>query len=172
MRGPAATLMRSVLLLWLGLSLAACGFHLRGSVELPPVMARSFVEAGQAGELAAEVRGLLQSSGVQVVSSRGDATVVIRLLGEQRQRRVIAVDTSGAASAYELTYQVRFELRDGEDAVLMPPQSLSRSRDLNFDGGNVLGKSREEEQIYAALRTDLATAILQRIQYGLPRVSQ
>jgi LPS-assembly lipoprotein len=167
MRNPSAALLTSVLLV-VGLSLSACGFHLRGSVQLPPVMARTYVEAGRAGELAEDLRELLRSSGVQLVGSKPEASAVIRLLGDQRERRVIAVDTSGAASAYELSYQARFELLDGDGAVLLGGQSLSRSRDLNFDGANVLGKSREEEQIYAALRSDVAAAILQRIQYGLP----
>jgi len=157
------------LLLLLGLILSACGFHLRGDIQLPAVMAHTYVEAGQAGELAAEIRAQLGAAGGEPAGNRAQASAVLRLLGEQRQRRVIAVDSSGAASAYELSYQASFELLDAEGAVLLARQSLTRSRDLSFDGGNVLGKSREEEQIYQALRADVAAAILQRIQYGLPR---
>jgi len=172
MRSVAAPLLKFTLLLLLGLSVSACGFHLRGSVTLSPMMARTYVEAGQSVELAAELSDLLQSSGAQLVTQRLEAKAVIKLLGEQRQRRVIAVDSNGAASAYELSYQASFELLDGDGAVLMARQLVSRSRDLSYDSGNVLGKSREEEQTYRALRAEVAAAILQRIQYGLPRESK
>jgi len=162
---------RALQLLLLGLSLSACGFHLRGSVKLPPVMARTYIDAGQADELATELGGLLQGSGVELVVSRGQATAVIRLMDEQRRSRVTTVNTSGAASSYELSDQVDIELQGPDGEVLLPRQTLSRSRDLNFDGSNVLGKSREQQQIYSALRRDLAAAILTHIQYGLPRAA-
>ncbi|MBD3671817.1 MAG: hypothetical protein HUJ29_13690 [Gammaproteobacteria bacterium] len=155
-------------LMGLILSLSACGFHLRGSVALPAVMEKSFVEAGQYRELGQALEQRLRGAGMQLVASEAEASAVIRLLGEQRQRRVIAVDTSGQASAYELSYTVSFELHDGAGETLLGRQSLSSSRDLNFDAANVLGKSREEAQIYEALREAAASSILQRIQYALP----
>jgi len=149
------------------LLLAGCGFHLRGSVELPAAMARTYVDGEHYPDLVRSLRDQLQGSNVQLVESAVTATAQIHLLSETRSRRILSVDAgTGQANVYELVYQVRFELLDAKGQVLLPAQTLSRSRDLNISGGNLLGKSSEEQQIYAGLLLSMASAILQRIQYS------
>ena len=150
----------------LPLFLSACGFHLRGTVLLPVEMAQTYVEAGKYPDLARALRDQLQGSNVTLVSSVSVATAVIRLQSESRSRRILSVDSNGQANAYELVYQVSFDLVDMHGESLLPTQSLSRSRDLNLSGDNLLGKSREEQQIYDTLLLNMASAILQRIQYA------
>jgi len=148
------------------LLLAGCGFHLRGSVELPAAMASTYVDGERYPDLVRSLRDQLQDSNVHLVESAATATARIHLLSETRSRRILSVDTNGQANAYELVYQVRFELLDADGKILLPAQTLSRSRDLNISGGNLLGKSSEEQQIYDGLLLSMASAILQRIQYS------
>lgn len=160
---------RAVLLLWLSATLSACGFHLRGEVQLPPVMARPYIDAGRSPELASDLEDLLKGNGITPVDSRDAASSVIRLTGESRNRRLTTVSVSGTASGYELSYQAGFEVVAADGQVLLGQASLSRSQDISLTANNnILGKSREEEQIYTRLRRAVAGAILQRIQYSLP----
>ena len=157
---------RYIRLLLLSMLLSACGFHLRGTVELPALMASTYVDGDRYPDLSRSLRDQLQGSNVRLVDTASRATAQIRLLGETRSRRILSVDTNGQANAYELIYQARFELVAADGKVLLANQSLSRSRDLNVSGGNLLGKSREQQQIYQALVPAMAIAILQRIQYS------
>jgi len=154
------------------LLLAGCGFHLRGTVELPAAMANTYVDGERYPDLVRSLRDQLQGSNVRLVESATTATARIHLLSETRSRRILSVDANGQANAYELVYQVRFELLDAEGKILLPAQTLSRSRDLNVSGGNLLGKSSEEQQIYDGLLLSMVSAILQRIQYSRLGVSQ
>ncbi|MDH5185091.1 MAG: LPS assembly lipoprotein LptE [Gammaproteobacteria bacterium] len=146
--------------------LSACGFHLRGTVVLPASMANTYVDGERYPDLTRALRDQLQGSNVRLVESASNATARIRLLSATRSRRILSVDANGQANAYELIYQVSFELLDAEGGILLPSQSLVRSRDLNVSGDNLLGKSSEEEQIYDSLLLSMASAILQRIQYS------
>lgn len=149
------------------LLLGACGFHLRGTVELPAAMVSTYVDGERYPDLARSLRDQLQASNVRLVESVVNATARIHLINETRTRRILSVDVNGQANAYELIYQVSFEVLDTEGKTLLPLQTLSRSRDLNVSGGNLLGKSSEEQQIYDSLLLAMASAILQRIQYRL-----
>lgn len=154
------------LLVSASLLISACGFHLRGTVVLPAIMANTYVDGEQYPDLTRSLRDQLQGSNVRLVESARDATARIHLLSETRSRRLLSVDINGQANAYELIYQVSFEVLDVEGEILLPRQNLSRSRDLNVSGGNLLGKSREQQQIYDSLLLSVASAILQRIQYS------
>lgn len=157
---------RYIWLLVMALLLSACGFQLRGTVELPAIMANTYVDGDRYPDLSRSLRDQLQGSNVQLVESAAIASAQIRLLSETRGRRILSVDVNGQANAYELVYQVSFELVDADGKILLARQSLSRSRDLNVSGGNLLGKSREQQQIYDTLVLSMASAILQRIQYS------
>lgn len=149
------------------LLLTACGFHLRGSVQLPPELSEMAVlDAAPATDIAPELRSGLKGTGVQVNAL---ALMVLQIKAEQYGKRVLSVDTSGRAQEYGLSYTVRFLLKgigaDGEQAaVWLAEESVSLSRDLRFDATAVLGTENEEVQLKAEMRQDAVLQILRRLQ--------
>jgi LPS-assembly lipoprotein len=165
--------MRLLFTLLLLLSLTACGFHLRGSVKLPPELATINVQdARPATDIAPALRNALKSAGTQVSDS---AAMVLQLTAEQYGKRVLSVDSAGRAQEYGLSYTVHFLLKgvgaEGENETLwLAEQAVTQTRDLRFDAAAVLGTESEEAQLKAEMRQDAVLQILQRLQAAKPAV--
>jgi len=148
--------------------LSACGFQLRGSVELPPVLSVTMLQSNDPWEgVAAALRIELESAGAEITTRADDATAVLKLTGERSQRRVLSVGSAGRASEYELFEEIRFSLQDSDGGVLLKKQTLNMTRDLVFDENQLLGKVSEAEVLREQMRRALARQIITRIRASL-----
>ncbi len=146
------------------LLLSACGFKLRGSVELPPVLQDTYIEsANPFTGMARILRTELQVAGANVLEDRGSATAILVIHHERSENRVLSVGSSGRATEYELYDEVSFSLQDPDGKHLVKPQTLSQTRDLVFDENEVLGKISEAEGIHRQMRANLARQVIMRI---------
>ncbi|MGB5736845.1 MAG: LPS assembly lipoprotein LptE [Thiohalocapsa sp.] len=163
-RSRIGTLVSLVLLALL--SLAGCGFHLRGAVDIPPELSPLYIQSG--GLVGEAIEGRLAGSGVQLTNAATEAGMILRVLSQSRNSRVVAVDINGRALAYALTYRVTFEVQDAAGQILMPRQSitLDRTFDDNPDVA-VLGKELESDIIYEDLVSDAADQVLLRLRAGI-----
>ena len=132
--------------------MTACGFRLRGSIEVPDILRQTHI-AGTAAfsELNQELKRVLQRSGSKVLSQPGNAKSIITISGEKFRRRVLTVDAQGRASEYELQYRYNFSIRNADGEIIVRDQTIDLTRDYQFDPNNVLAKDAEEAQI----RTDM-----------------
>ena len=151
-------------LLALVLGLASCGFQLRGSVQLSPALANTFVDGDEFSFLVRELRNLLETEGAVVPQRKEDAATVIKILKEDSQRRVLSVSGATAkASEFQLFQSVTFSLVDADGKTLVPAQSTSLTRDYVFDPEDVLGKTREEAELSRYMQRELAAAVLRKL---------
>jgi len=158
--------MRFLLTLLLLLSLTACGFHLRGAVQLPPELANMALrDATPATDIASELRRALQNEGIRLTDT---AALVLQLKGERYGKRVLSVDSVGRAQEYGLSYSVQFSLQGEGGTFWLEEQAVSLTRDLRFDTTAVLGTDNEEDQLKADMRRDAVLQILQRLQKASP----
>ena len=150
---------------WLGLALllAACGFQLRGTVVLPPVLQVTQLEGDRFSLLVSELGRVLQNAGARLVDSRGQATAVLKVLDETSSQRVLSVGVTGRVAEYELYHQVGYQLEDAHGQVLVEKQTLSARRSFQFDENDVLGKANEEESLREEMQRDLALRIVQQL---------
>jgi len=164
---PNRSLRVTGIALLLGL-LSACGFHLRGDVELPPALRETFLDSKNPYTgMARALRVELEAAGGRIVESSENATAVLRIVREISENRILSVGSTGKASEYELFNEVVFSLSDAEGKVLIKSQSLRMTRDLVFDETELLGKISEAEGIHRQMRRNLARQIIIRIDAGL-----
>ena len=148
--------------------LPACGFHLRGAVELPPALQETYLESKNPYTgMARALRVELEAAGGRVMESSEHAAAVLHIVREISENRVLSVGSTGKASEYELFDEVVFSLSDAEGKVLIKPQTLRMTRDLVFDETELLGKISEAEGIHRQMRRNMARQILIRIGAGL-----
>ena len=147
------------------LLLAGCGFHLRGAVRLPPVMAVTYIQAPNPySRLVTDLRETLTGNGVKVTGQRPAATGVLNILGEGASSRQIVVSASGQIREMELNYTVSFELQDAKGAVLLPPQTLTLRRSFTFNVADVLGVSAQQDILQRNMQRDIVQLMLLRLQ--------
>ena len=152
------------LLVTAALLLAACGFELRGTAQLPATMDRTHVRAPlTASALKRELERLLRANQA-VISDPDQATAVLEIDSEQMRRQVQAVGSTARAREFALEYVVSFRLADSEGRDLVPSQQLQLRRDFTFNENQVLGTTREEELIAEELRRSMAGQILRALE--------
>ena len=157
----------AVLVVGLALFVAGCGFHLRGSFEVPPEVNPAYVQAPENSALARELRQTLRSSSVEVVREPEQARAKIRILNEDFRSRVLSVDGTGKVVEQELRYWVEFDVTDRIGTELVPRQSINVARAQINPDVEVLGKQQEAALMQRDMRQDIAGRILSRIQAHL-----
>jgi len=144
--------------------LSACGWRLRGGVDLPPVMAKTYIQGvAPFSELGVQLKNTLNSADAKVVSDAKQATASLIIMGNELTRRVLALDNSGRASEYELNYVLRFKVLGENGRELVPAQSVTATRDYLFDPDAILAKSDEE----ARLRKDMLRLAVQQMFFRI-----
>jgi LPS-assembly lipoprotein len=146
---------------------SGCGFHLRGSAELPPTFSSIYLQGGNPyGELVAELHRALAGAGTRLTDRPEDAQAVLTLMSEDLDRRTLAVGSTGKAREYGLRLQVQFQATTPKGDVLIPPQSVYVVRDYSFDPTQVLGTADQEAFLRREMIRDAVQQILLRLRVG------
>ncbi|WP_018138179.1 MULTISPECIES: LPS assembly lipoprotein LptE [unclassified Thioalkalivibrio] len=157
--------LRAVLVVWLAVAVAACGFQLRGSMDWPEALAPvQITGVNPRDSLYRELAVAFGSAGVEVVDQRPEgqgATLDVRSVRDRR--RTLSVTDAARVAEYELIRSVEVRLRpvDGEAVDL---GTLHASRIYLFDGSAVLSRSEREETLREAMNRDIVSQLQRRIQ--------
>lgn len=147
----------------LTLGLMGCGWHLRGSADLPEGTEVA-IETSDT-QLERGLATLMEASGVPLTSDPAKATNTLRVGEERFDRRVLSVDErTGKVREYELAYSLRFSVTDAQGAEVISPQTLVLNRNFLFNENEVLGSAREQEVLVQEMRREAVRNILFRIQ--------
>ncbi len=157
--------------LFLALSLTACGFKLRGAIprldKLPSPI--GIVGLAPYSDLHQEISRQMQQAGIKVVLDHGEA--VLRISDRKSGSRLLSVDEANAVVERELEESFTFNLRQHDQAELVENQPIRVLRILNQPQDERLGSDREAEQIRQEMRRDLVNQMMRRlyaIQKNLP----
>ena len=97
------------------------------------------------------------------VLTKGEADAIFDLLGEQRDKIILSLSTSGQPREYQLRYRVAYSLHDAKGGVYISPTTLILRRDITFND-QVLAKEYEEQLLYQDMQSDMVQQILRRMQ--------
>ncbi len=166
---PAASIRapRRALLLAAGASalLAGCGFQLR---QAPRFAFNSiYIAVAPESSLGKELKRSIASSGNLAVldnaSQLNSAQVVLDVLGDQREKVVVAVNTSGQVREFQLRTRVKFKLRTPQGKELIPETEILQQRDISFNESAVLSKEAEEGMLYRDMQSDIVQQLMRRL---------
>jgi LPS-assembly lipoprotein len=142
--------------------LAGCGFRLRGTQTLP--IETIYLSLPVNSVIGADMSRLLRSStNVKVVNDRKDAQAIFELLGENREREVLAINAQGRATEYQLRLRVRFRVLDKDSLELIEPTDITARRDITFNESDLLAKESEEGLLYRDMQNDLVRQMVNRL---------
>ncbi|RDV26121.1 hypothetical protein DXV75_08580 [Alteromonas aestuariivivens] len=160
----AARLLMTALLV--SILLAGCGFHLRGTQSLPEdanyVVIRSVEpHAPLARSLDKRLEVYDIEGGSNYPTEAQQSFVVIELLPEQLERRLLSVFSTGQVAEYELIFGVRYKVTfPGQQPI---PAYFEILRDYQDDPDQVLAKSRELDLVLDEMRREAADRIIRRL---------
>ncbi|MDO9424616.1 MAG: LPS assembly lipoprotein LptE [Methylobacter sp.] len=159
-------LTKKAVVLGLALLLSACGYHLRGALQLPENMKNVYVEGGS-GLLREQFSQVMKSSSAQLASSREGAGIVIKIFNEEFNRRVLSLSARGKSNEFELNYRLDYELANAGDALLMERQTVDIRRDYYNDQQFVIAKDNEEAMIRDEMYRQAVNTIVNRARVVL-----
>ncbi len=140
---------------------AGCGFELRRPSEMP---FESIALTGFAAHSPIESQ-LRRSLGarVKVIDDPNRADVVLHVLVERRERSVVASTASAQVRELQLRLRFDFRLTDAGGRELGPTGELLLSRDMIYSETYALAKAQEEDELFAAMQTDIVRQLTRRL---------
>jgi LPS-assembly lipoprotein len=148
------------------LFLTACGYQLRGAVELPEGMENLYLE-NASGQLRDEIRKALKFSKGKLVSTPKEAGIVIKILKEEMKTRVLSVSSTGKANQFELLYNLIFSIYDPSGKLLLANQRVQSQRSYFNDQEEVLAQSNEEQLIRNEMYSQAVRSIVIRSRIAM-----
>jgi len=152
-------------ILIVALLLTACGYHLRGAIDLPAGLKNVYLDGGSA-QLREQFRQTLQSSSAKLVSSP-EGAVVVKILDEDSQRRALSLSGKGKTNEFELDLQLSFELFGAGSVPLLERQPIEVRRSYYNDQQDIIAKDSEEAVIRTEMYQQAVLAIISRARIAL-----
>ncbi|MCL2074962.1 MAG: LPS assembly lipoprotein LptE [Betaproteobacteria bacterium] len=143
--------------------LAACGFQLRGAMDIP--YARLYIASpSEDTTLGAALRRQIRAHQPEIlVETNREATAVFRQLGNHREREITALNADGRAREYQLRMLYSFRIETPEGQALSEVANIRLTREVTYDDSHVLSKEQEEEFLWQDMERDLVQQILRRL---------
>ncbi len=146
------------------LGLSACGFALRKAPKL--VFKSLYTSLAEGSVLGTELSRNLQASGVRLIRDVRrieEADVILEVLTDQREKTVVALNTSGQVREFQLRTRFTFILRTLRGKMLIPPTEILLKRDISFNESAVLAKEAEEQLLYRDMQSDIVQQVMRRL---------
>ncbi|WP_284618109.1 LPS-assembly lipoprotein LptE [Aquabacterium humicola] len=142
-------------------ALAGCGFQLRRAPELP-FTKLALVGFAPRSPLADELKRTLEPT-VEVVADPNRAEAVLQAIADRRERSVTALTAAGQVRGVQLRVRLEFRLTTPGGREYIPDTTLQLARDMSYSETFALAKEQEEQQLYAAMQTDIVLLLMRRL---------
>jgi LPS-assembly lipoprotein len=142
--------------------LIACGYRLRGMVDLPfKVIA---ITGSPSPPLRTDLQtAILTGTDAKVAINPKDADLILDITSDLNGREILAYNSNGQVSAYRLNIRVGFRAYDSAGADVVPEAEIYMTRDMDFSVSTVLATDVQMQQFLSLMRRDLAVQILRRV---------
>lgn len=150
--------------------LSACGYHLRGSDEAPVSLKNIYLEGGSA-EFRDQFKQVFKSSRRKLAKSPQNASVVIKIVKDKMNRRVLSLSERGRSNEFEINYRVEYEVNKS-GKILLAGRPLEISREYFNDQADIIAKDNEERVIRSEMYQQAVRSVVNRARVVLEANSQ
>ncbi len=149
------------ILLITALVVSACGFHLRGQMNMP--FATIYLKTASPNTpFIRELRRNLESGHVKLVSAEEQAELVLDIVSEISEKQVLSLGGDGRVNEFRLFYRVSLRAYDRQKDWI-PAEEIALRSDYSYDDTKVLAKEAEENLLYQSMRSDMVQQIMRRL---------
>ena len=144
----------------LALALSACGYQLRGVADLS---FKNLHIQGAPLSISKDLRKSLKINGIQVVDSAEQADLLLELLSETNEKRILSLSGKGVVREYELNYRASFRTRAPASPTWSAPQTVQTRRSFSYNDTDLLGKGDEEAMLNLDMHKDAVRELMRRL---------
>jgi LPS-assembly lipoprotein len=142
-------------------TVAACGFRLRGTADVP--FETLYVPNPTSGIALDLKRNLEAGTRARVVTDPKSADALLQFTEEARQKEILSLTGTGRVREFTLRYRVGFRVHDGKGNDFVPPSTIVLSRDVTFNDAEILAKEAEEQLLFRDMQSDMVQQIIRRL---------
>lgn len=152
--------LRAVFFVTLIVSLIGCGFHMRGATDV--AFSSIFIQ-GNTLVISKHLKKSLNTSGVKVLDSAENAELLLEIVGEESEKRILSLAGTGTVNEFELFYRVHYRTKTADAATWSQVQRVEARRDFTYSDANLLAKQDEEKRLNDDMRNDVISGIMRRL---------
>jgi len=135
----AATNSYMIILVILTLCLSGCGFTLRNAQSLPPQLQTMYYQIDNPyGDFELLLKRSLISSKITLLPNPSKLAPTIHVSAEDVPPSTTTSVSSSSARLYTLTYKVVISINDAQGKIVVPPQTISVSRNLSLQPNEMI----------------------------------
>jgi LPS-assembly lipoprotein len=152
-------------------TLAGCGFRLRGTADVP--FETLYLPSADSGIALDLKRNVQAGTRARVVNDPKQAEAILAFTEENREKNILSLTSAGRVSEFQLRYRVSFRVHDGKGADYVPLTTVALTRDITFSDTDVLAKEAEEQLLFRDMQSDMVQQIMRRLAASrkpVPRV--
>jgi LPS-assembly lipoprotein len=142
-------------------TLAGCGFRLRGTADVP--FQTLYVPNSDSGIALDLKRNVQAGTQAKVVDDAKQAEAVLVFSEEFREKNILSLTSQGRVREFQLRYRVGFRVHDGKGGEFIPQTSIALTRDITFNDTDVLAKEAEEQLLFRDMQSDMVQQIMRRL---------
>jgi len=156
------TTRRTFLTLPVALVLASCGFELRQPPHFNFKTIRLAMPANSA-VMQQLNHDLTTTHQVRVVSDPTQAEVTLTSTGEQRDRSILSLSSTGEVLEYQLLLRFPFRVTRQDGRELVPQTEILRRIDQSYSDTAALSKDSEATMLYQSMQDDVVQQVMRRL---------
>ena len=143
------------------LIISSCGFHMRGMTE---ISFKTISLEGKELSFTKNLKKVLNSNKVAIVSSTENPELRIELLSEESEKRILSLSGQGLVREFEIFYRVRYRVKAIDSEIWSQDNIIETRKDFTYSDSNLIGKEEEERQLNEAMRNEAITNLFNQIQ--------
>lgn len=150
----------------LSLALSACGFHLRGMLDIPAWFNNvAIVSKENDKEFIAILKTQLEGYNIHVHSDPAHAEYWLVINRELIQRRIISVGASTNPRQFSLELIIEFMLQARKGQIVKAPKQIQISRQITINNDRILGSTDEEAILISEMKQDAVIQMINQLQH-------
>jgi len=146
--------------------LTACSYHLKGAYKIPIELKSAYLEGGRL-PLREQLLKIVRPLDRRFASTPEQSKLIIRIINEQADSRVLSLNIQGRANERELSYQLDYELAHPDNTLMLARQSLEIKREFFFNQQDIIASENEERVIRDEMYQQAAASIVNRVRVVL-----
>jgi LPS-assembly lipoprotein len=162
-------MLKRVALVLVLFALSGCGFHLRGTTDIP--FSTIYLGVNETSAVALVLKRSIRGNGpTRVETDPMKAEIRLELLGETVRTEILTINSLGIAAEYNLLYTLRFRVTDTKGRPYIRLTNLKLKRLVIVNSNATLPEGFEIIQLLTDMQSDAAQQILRRLEAIKPGV--
>jgi LPS-assembly lipoprotein len=100
---------------------------------------------------------------VKVLDSAENADLLLEMIGEESEKRILSLSGKGVVNEFELYYRVHYRTKLAGAELWSPVQTIEARRDFSYSDANLLAKQGEEKRLNEGMQSDVISGLMRRL---------